>query len=126
MISSPKHQQGATLIGWVLILALVGMFGFIVIRLAPIYLEHYSVLEVLDAMKKDRDIVDAATPTQVMQRLKRHFNVNYIESVPQEGIRISKGGGVLKVEIKYEVRVPIIANVDAVVSFSDKLELKHR
>ena len=52
-----------------------------------------------------------------------YFDINYITTVPLEAIKIKKGGGVLRVQIDYEVRVPIIGNIDAILSFDDKVEI---
>lgn len=125
MISNPNRQQGMTMIAWVIILAIVGFFTLIAVRLTPAYLENYSVKSALEAMKSDPDLARASTQ-ELGGRLLAHFNINYISTVPLDKIKIKKVGAVTKIDIEYEVRVPILGNVDAVMSFDEHVELTPR
>ena len=123
MISSPRRQQGVTFIGWIIILAIIGFFVLLALRLGPVYMENYSVRMALKSLEQDPDAYDLSV-RQAKGRLQSYFNVNYITTLPKEAVKIKKGGGVLSVQIDYEVRVPIVGNIDAILSFDDKVEIK--
>ena len=43
MNSLLAKQRGMTGLGWLTVLALIGFFSLMILKLAPIYLDHYSV-----------------------------------------------------------------------------------
>jgi hypothetical protein len=121
--SNPQRQQGVTVIGWIVILAIIGFFVLLILRLAPPYMENYSVKMALKSLKQDPDAYDL-TVREANGRLQSYFDVNYVTTVPKGAVKINKGGGTLKVQIDYEVRVPIIANIDAVLTFNNEAEIE--
>jgi hypothetical protein len=122
MNSIPQRQQGVTFIGWIVILAIIGFFVLLILRLGPVYMENYSVKKALASLENDPEAYSLSAK-QAKSRMDGYFNINYITTVPKEAVKIKKAGGALKVEIDYEVRVPIVGNIDAVLSFSDKAEI---
>lgn len=122
MNSNPQRQQGVTLIGWIVILAIIGFFVLLALRLGPAYIENYSVKKALESLENDPEAYSLSVQ-QTKSRMDGYFNINYITTVPREAVKIKKSGGTLKVEIDYEVRVPILGNIDAIMTFSDKAEI---
>ena len=53
MNSNPQRQQGVTFIGWIVILAIVGFFVLLGLRLGPVYLENFSVKQALASLEND-------------------------------------------------------------------------
>ena len=44
----PRHQHGMTFIGLACILALVGVIGYAVVRLIPVYLNYMKIARTMD------------------------------------------------------------------------------
>ena len=63
------------------------------------------------------------SPAEIRKLLKRRFDVNDVEHVGKNDVKIKKEGGILRVTVDYEVRVPIMWNVDAVTKFSKEIEV---
>jgi len=116
-----KHnkQQGFTFIGLVIVLGIVGMIIFSVLKVFPIYMEHLSVQQSLEALENDPTIKTMSTAA-IKDKLEKKFNVNQVTSVDRKTIKVQRGTGDLKVDITYEVREDYFGNVDIVLSFSDK------
>lgn len=110
-----------TLIGFVFVLAIAGFFAFLIMRLFPVYSEYYSVVS---AMKGLADEPGSATmpPATIRDRLSRRFDISYVESVKPEHIKITRANG-YNLTIKYEVRRPLIYNLDFVAMFDKTVEL---
>ncbi len=49
---SPKRQQGLTFISLVFVLGLIGFFVLLVLKIAPIYLDHSKVVSALAEIEK--------------------------------------------------------------------------
>lgn len=120
----PPHQKGMTGIAMALILVLVAFFAMVVLRLFPIYMEHFSVSSHLKSLSEESGIA-AKTNSEIISTLRKRFSIDDVKNVKEEDIFIEreKGGPVI-VAIEYEVRTPALGNVDMVVSFVDEVELK--
>jgi len=119
-----KHnQQGLTAITMVLVLVIIGFFAMIVIRLFPIYMEHFSVVTHLDRLGQDQ-ATKSMTDKEILRTLHKRFNIDDVRHVKDDNIYIERGKDKsVVIAIEYEVRTPTIGNVDMVVSFSDEVEV---
>lgn len=121
---SRRHQQGMTGISLALILVMVAFFAMLIIRLFPIYMEHFSVTSHLKSLSNESGAA-AKTNAEIISTLRKRFQIDDVKNVTDEHIFIEREkGGLVIVVVEYEVRTPAISNVDMIVSFSDEIELK--
>lgn len=109
-------QKGMTAIGWLLVLALIGFFVLIVLRLAPVYLEYSKVVTVLEDVANEPNIRDM-TRSDIVSLISRRFDVNDVDTIKAKDAVIDKEDGVTTIQMKYERREHFIANIDVVASF---------
>ncbi len=117
------RERGMTAIGWLLMLALIAFFAILVLRLTPNYLEYFKVASSLESLAGEPGI-GQKPPAEVRKLLLRRFDINDVEHVDKKDIKISRENGKMKVSVTYEVRVPILGNVDAVTSFNKEVEVR--
>jgi hypothetical protein len=117
-----RRQQGLTLMGFVMVLALVGFFALITMKLFPMYTEYNSVKSVMNAFAANPASA-SMTPAQVYADLERRFDIGYVTSVSKEHIKIQRTGRVVQLNIAYEVRKPLFANLDIVGRFDNTVDL---
>lgn len=114
------------MIGWVIVLALIGFFATLAMRLVPMYQEYYGVLQIMNDMKIELQN-NNLTKNEVQTLLERRFDIGYISSVDQEDIEILRGKNtayVTKIIIDYEVRKPFIAQIDLVGHFKKEIDVE--
>lgn len=119
-----KNQRGMTLIGWVIVLALIGFFATLAMRLVPMYQEYYGVLQIMNDMKIELRN-NNLSKGEVEKLLMRRFNIGYISSVEKDDIEILRGKNtayITKIIIDYEVRKPFMAHIDLVGSFRKEID----
>ena len=120
-----QRQQGITAIGMLLMLIVGGFLALLVLKLGPIYLENYKVKTVLANVESQRDL--AALPTaKIRDAVSQRLYINEVRRLSDKDIKIKRLGQVIEVKIDYEVREKILANVEALVTFQEKAELKAR
>lgn len=118
-----NHQQGMTTIGVILVLVVIAFFATIVIKLSPVYIEHYKVDSVLNTLKGEPMLMNA-TDASIRSGLAKRFDVNDVEHVSADDVVIDRTKGkVSSLSVDYEVRVPLIGNVDAVAKFSEEVKV---
>ena len=116
-------QQGMTALGWLIVLALIGFFALVTIRVTPMYLESFNVSGALESLKNE-PLVTQKSVGEIRSLLQRRFDVNDIKSVnPKTDVKIDKQGGVLNVSIAYESRTHLLGNLDVVGVFNKHLEI---
>lgn len=120
-----NKEQGMTGIGWLMVLGLVGFFSLVGLRLAPVYLEYFSVVSSIESLKKESDIKEKA-PREVVDMLMRRMDVNDVKSVKPVNVKVSNEGGAMKIIVNYEVRTPLVGNLDALATFNKTVEVHAR
>ena len=55
--------------------------------------------------------------------MNKRFNMNYVEHVDKEDIKISKHGDYVKVEVEYERVEPIMGNLSVLAEFYEVIEV---
>jgi hypothetical protein len=111
-----KHQAGLTAIGLILILIPVGLAVYIVMKVAPVYIEAFSVGDVVNSLKKELDLKEKSRE-EIYTMIKKRLDVNDISSVDKDDIKIQKTVNDVKVAIDYEANVPLFGNVALALSF---------
>jgi hypothetical protein len=113
-MQSLKRQNGMTAIGWLIVLALIGFFVLLTLRMLPSYLEYYKVVSTLDSLKKEGTM---SSPAEIRKLIDRRFNISYVEAIQPKDVIIKPVGPNYQVIADYESRKHIFANVDVVMSF---------
>jgi hypothetical protein len=111
-----QNQAGLTAIGLILILIPIGLAVYIVLRVAPVYIEALSVGDVVSSLKKELDVKEKSRD-EIYSMIKKRLEVNNITSVEKEDIKIQKTPNDVTVTIDYETRVPLFSNVALAFSF---------
>mgnify|MGYP002713029032 CR=1 FL=1 len=119
-----KSQRGMTAIGILLVLSLIAFFTLLALRLTPPYLENFSVSSSLKSLQQEPGIRQKSS-MEIRKLLNRRLQINDVTHVQKEHVTIGKDKktGLMTVRVEYEVRVPVLLNVDAVVRFSDSVEM---
>lgn len=116
-----SRQSGMTMIGFLLMFMLIGFFTLLTIKLVPIYLEHYKIVSSLEALKSDPDLV-SKPKEEILKTLEKRWDINMVNRVTVQDVKITKQGGRLTVQIAYEAVEHIMGNVDVLVTFDDSIE----
>lgn len=107
-----------TLVSFVIVMAVVGFFVYIGMKLFPMYSEYYSVRSSLKALAAEPGVA-GRDPAQIKSDLiDKRLYVNYVTSVKSENIIVEQVNGGVQVRVDYEVRKPMIYNLDVVGRFS--------
>jgi ribonuclease HI len=115
-----KHRQrGATFLGIVVILLILGSALYAGIRLVPVYLEFTKVARALEQVRDEHSAVD--TNSQLIRNsLERRWDVEDIKSIGWKEVEIKRTNQGFDVRAAYNVERPFVANVFLLTKF-DKL-----
>ena len=122
MISTLKSQRGMTAIGMMSILVLVGFVLMLVGKSFPSYLDQFKVSSALNGLITDSR-AKGASDKELMSLVIKKLQVDDVESIGLDNIVITKTTTGINIQIKYESRVSMFSNVDAVIMFDESIEL---
>jgi hypothetical protein len=119
-----KNQTGLTAIGLILTLIPVGLAVYIVLRVAPVYIEALSVGDVVNSLKKELDLKEKSREEISKLIQKRLYEINNVSSVARDDIKIQKTVNDVTVTIDYEARVPLFGNVALALDFHKRAVIR--
>lgn len=124
---SARQQSGLTLIGFVIVLAVVGLFVYVGMKLVPMYTEYYSVRQALKGLANEPGIANQ-DPGRIKDLFFRRLYMSYSENVKSEHVKLERtaDGAGWNMTVNYELRRPLIANLDVVGKFDASQTLTNR
>ena len=118
-----RKNNGLTLLGFLIVLAVVMFFAYAGMRLVPLYIEYNALLNAMQTLQNDPS-AKSKSPIQIKQQIEDSLWVSYsTENIKREHMRISKTSQGVKVRVAYEVRRPFLGNVDLVAKFDHSVVL---
>ena len=123
--SIAKRQRGITLIGFLIVLSVAGFFIYVGMKLVPVYSEYYSVVTAMEGVAEEPGIA-GRDPGAIRELFRRRFEIGYVESVRPENIRILRDSNGQRLEVTYEVRRPLMFNLDFVAKFEKTVDMGGR
>lgn len=111
-----RRQGGITLLGFIFVAGLVGFLVFMGIKLFPMYSEYYSVKSALKSLAAEPGVGNYA-PGRIQDLFFRRLNISYASNIKKEHVKIQRVDNGWQMDVQYEVRKPMVANLDAVGRF---------
>jgi hypothetical protein len=114
---SIRPQQGLTPVATLGILILVAFAIFLLFKMVPVYLEYFSVASSVNSLKDVPDL-SRKNKDEVRELLKRRLEINDVTRVKPENIKVTRSGSETTIDVHYEVRIPLLGNIDLIFTFA--------
>jgi len=119
-MKTAQKAQGITLIGFIIMLALLGVVAFAGMQIIPVYLDHHSVVK---AMKTAADESANKTPAEIKTRIDKLLYISYVDVVKPADFKVVRGNG-RELKVEYEVEKPFLGNLFFTMKFNESVPLK--
>lgn len=123
-----RRERGITLIGFVMVCALVGFFGLIAMKLTPIYMRYLSVRQSMNSLTQQefwsegQIMNEFEVKTQIRKAFDRFLEVNEVRNLTARDLEIKrKRGEGFEVAISYDEKTSLFANIELLVHFDKKV-----
>ncbi len=111
-----NKQRGASAMT-MLVVVIIALLGFVTfLKVLPIYTDNMTAESVFANLKEESKS-NEYTRRRVEDMIIRRFGINGIDSL-YEHVIVSGKGSEIVIEMEYERRVPLAANMSLVASFS--------
>mgnify|MGYP006000991253 CR=1 FL=1 len=116
-----RHEKGASFFSTLIVLMMAGSLLATAFKIYQPYLDHMAVKTVLENITVDYDELRKPVAT-IRSDINQRLYINQVSLPSQEALSITDDKGLLKFDLKYEVRLPMFFNVDAVIKFAEYYE----
>ena len=115
-----QGQSGASLLGMLCILLMLGFFAMCIIRMLPPYLEYLSVKDIISRIAMEPETADDSA-SDIRRKIANIFNTNQIYLLDPKDVEVFSKRGYTYIDANYEVRLPVMWRIDSVMKFDDLL-----
>ncbi|MEI7038196.1 DUF4845 domain-containing protein [Fulvimonas yonginensis] len=115
-------QAGITLIGFLIVLIVVGFFGYMAMKLVPAYAEYMGVTKAMNQIATSG--VDGKSLDEIRRDLMFKMGFQYVDdaTVKPKDITIDRSNGT-RLRVAYDKQVPFIYNIDFLLHFDKSVPL---
>ncbi|HWW03805.1 DUF4845 domain-containing protein [Collimonas sp.] len=110
---STRKQQGITLFGLIVVLAVLGCIGVLVAKVTPTTIEYFSI---------KKAIASARTAGTTVQEIQAAFNkqaeVGYIDAISGKDLEITKNGDDIQISFAYQKKIPLVGPVSLLIDYA--------
>ena len=119
-----RKQYGITMIGFAIVLVVVGFFAYAAMKLVPVYIEYFSVVKSVKSLQSDAGIQNMGIE-EIRRKLEPIFDVQYVDEndVPLSSVTLITANGQRSLNVAYSVDKPFIYNIDLLIHFNYTVDL---
>jgi hypothetical protein len=119
-----RSQKGMSLLGWMVVLALVAFFASTGFKMFPHYMD-YMALESMITKVESEPSLDIRTVRDFYDHMEKGMKVNSIRDLDLEEIlQIKLENSEFLVHLQYEKREHLIENLDLVANFDKEFRIR--
>lgn len=124
-----QKQNGMTLIGMLLTVIVFVMVGIVTIRIVPVYLQHYSVIQSIKSLNSTPTSSLSGDPIAdiavMRQSLTKRLDINGLEDFKDDQLQFTQSNeSSYTVKLKYQIIKPLVYNISLLFDFNDTEEVK--
>jgi Tfp pilus assembly major pilin PilA len=118
-----SKQAGITLIGFLVVLAVVAFFGYMAMKLVPAYTEFMGVTKAMTQVSTEG--ADGKSLDEIRRDLMFKLGFQYVDdaTIQPQDITIDRTNGT-QLHVAYDKQVPFIYNIDFLLHFEKSVPLQ--
>jgi len=125
MRSLPFRQRGVGFAGWLILILVFGGLLSVGTKLFPVYMDHNTISNLLDTLAEEKGMA-LKTKSEISKIVTSRMKVNNIRNFKiEEHLQINRTKDGTELVLDYEIRVPVVANLDMIASFNKEVELRN-
>ena len=122
MKKTMSTQRGMTLTSFLVVLIVVGFFLYVGMKLFPMYQEYYAVRSAMKSLATEPG-VSQMQPANIQSLFFKRLYINYSDNVKPSNVKFDRVNNGWNLRVNYEVRRPLVGNIDVVGKFDATQEL---
>lgn len=119
-----SRQSGITLIGFVIVLLVLGFFAFMAMKLVPAYIEYFGVKKAMTQIATSGNATDL---NGIRRDLMFKMSFQYVDdaSIQPKDITLDRENNGAVLHVDYDKTIPFIYNISFLLHFENSVQLKN-
>jgi len=119
-----SKQAGITLIGFLVVLAVVVFFAYMAMKLVPSYTEYMGVVKAMEQVSSEG--VDGKSLDEIRRELLFKLGFQYVDdaTIHPSDITIGQGASGNELHVSYDKDVPFMYNIDFLIHFDKSVPIQ--
>ena len=109
-----RSQRGLSIIGFLLVAAVVIIFALVGFRVLPSYIEYFTVQKALQATLAEPGNL---TPQDIRRSLERRITGDYVDSVRASDVTVTKEGNQIVASLSWQKILHMVGNASILLDF---------
>ncbi len=119
-----RSQKGISILGWLVVLAVVAFLASTAFKIIPHYLDYMSMEKIISSVETDKAL-NIQTVGDFYEHVSKGMQVNGIRDLDMKKVlKVNVENNEFRAHLKYEKREPLIENLDLVVRFDKEFRLR--
>jgi len=98
-----SHQRGISLIGLIVVVAILGALGVVMLKVVPTIAEYQAIKKAIVSARSA-----GTTPLEIQAAFDKQANVSYIESITGKDLVIVRDGTTFEISFAYSKKIPLV------------------
>jgi|SRR3990167_9593038 len=119
-----RSQKGMSILGWLMVLALIAFFASAAFKVLPHYFDYMSLEKIITSVETDK-AMEIRSVGEFYGHVIRGMEVNSIRDLNlKDALKVTIENNEFRAHLKYEKREPLIQNIDLVVRFDKEFRVR--
>jgi hypothetical protein len=114
-----NQQRGLSLIGLLIVSAVLVFFALVGFKLLPSYIEYWTVQRIISDIGRSPEL-RGGTILSVQNAFDRRATIDNVNSIKGKDLEVSKVGDGYEIAANWSTRVPLFGNINACLDFEAK------
>jgi hypothetical protein len=124
MSGSRRHQRGMGLTGLLFLFVLVAFVAVVLLRTAPAYVNYLTLRSAMNSVAQSPEPILGGKPA-IMDLINRRLEINDVRGIDPKSFAVQKmDDGSYDVQVAYERREHLFANIDIVLAFDHAVRVQ--
>ncbi|MBD2839335.1 DUF4845 domain-containing protein [Pseudomonas sp. JM0905a] len=119
-----RKQKGMSVLGWLLVLAVVAFLASTAFKVIPHYLDFFSLEKIISSVETEKAL-EIRTIPDFYSHVSKGMQVNGIRDLDlDKALKVTLENNEFQAHLKYEKREPLVENLDLVVRFDKEFRVR--
>jgi hypothetical protein len=120
-----SKQSGITLIGFLIVIVVMGFFAYMAMKLLPSYSEYMGVVKAMNQISTEG--TNGKSLDEIRRELMFKMNFQYVDDATIKPANITikrETGGASSLQVVYDKQIPFMYNIDFLLHFDKSVPLQ--
>lgn len=108
-----RNQQGLSLTGLIVLLAIVGFIAVMAMKVVPTFTEYMSIKKAIASIK-----AEGGSIPEMRAAFNRQAEVGYIDAIDGKDLTIVKNGDDAEISFAYQKVIPLVGPVSLLIDYA--------